>query len=55
MGKKSNEENMQPAIDAPVLAEGMDDQEQGKRAARGKPARALNTISAEQAEQIGGP
>ena len=34
MGKKSSKENMQPAIDAPALAEGMDDQEQGKRTAK---------------------
>jgi len=34
MGKKSSKENMQPAIDATALAEGMDDQEQGKRTAK---------------------
>ena len=34
MGKKSNKKNMQPATDAPALAEGMDDQEQGKRTAK---------------------
>ena len=34
MGKKSSKKNMQPAIDATALAEGMDDQEQGKRTAK---------------------
>ena len=34
MGKKSSTKNMQPAIGAAALAEGMDGQEQGKRTAK---------------------